>query len=432
MRPDPTVETVGMTHSRWTSSCRVARRRIQAILTGRFFFVSVFGCVLLLNWGAALWVIHYTCVQRRAAALQMVNDEAQYSAQKIEDVFKEADRVLIELRARHADDGRALEQELAHSTPAAISGGIALIAPDGHVVAATPHASTAGWPRLMTRLATSADALAIGEPIPGKNGHLGVLPIARRIVAPDGSFGGILMVSLELERLSRLSPTLKTLDGCMTLVSDDDVILARTPEVRGTVGIRMTQPAVPRENPTGTSRHVSLIDGIDRIVAFRHVPGVPLTVVVGIGHDATFADWEMLRFTVLCTRVLSTVLISLAGLLWYSRRRRARISASALTAILTNIEHGVRVESRDGRVLAANEAGKALRMPNDAGWRTELQRPDGSRVQIDRHDLADGGTVLIGTDVTARQAAQARIAFLTDHDSLTGLYVETTVTVYGE
>ena len=33
----------------------------------------------------------------------------------------------------------------------------------------------------------------------------------------------------------------------------------------------------------------------------------------------------------------------------------------------------------------------------------------------------DGGAVLIGTDVTARHAAEARIAFLTDHDKLTGL-----------
>lgn len=38
-----------------------------------------------------------------------------------------------------------------------------------------------------------------------------------------------------------------------------------------------------------------------------------------------------------------------------------------------------------------------------------------------RRDLPDGGAVLISTDVSARHAAEERIEFLTNHDSLTGL-----------
>ena len=90
--------------------------------------------------------------------------------------------------------------------PTGGTSGIAVIAPDGHVVTATPHANTAGWPRLMTRLATSGDVLAIGEPIPARTGQPGFVPMARQIIEADGSFGGIIMYSMSSDDLARLSP----------------------------------------------------------------------------------------------------------------------------------------------------------------------------------------------------------------------------------
>jgi diguanylate cyclase (GGDEF)-like protein len=398
-----------------------ARQRIHAIFSGRLPFVIIFGCILLVNWGAALWLTHYTYREREVAAYQMVTAEAQYSQQKIEDVFKDADRTLLEVRARYSADHADLAFE--HWNPITQSGGIALIAPDGQVVATTPGANLAGWPGLMTRLEVSSDLLAIGEPIPGKNGHPGFVPVARRIVAADGSFGGVLMYSLETSQLSALSPTIKGLAGCVTVVTDDDVILMRSPEVRGTVGIRMTpsEMSALRENRSGTGREISHIDGVDRIFSYRHLTGLPATLIVGIGHDAIFTDWKTLRTIVITGRLLATAFILVISVFWYRRRHRATISGDALTAILTSIESGIRVENRDGVVVAANEAGANLRMPDRVSQQAEVQGPDGRMIQMARRDLADGGMVLIGTDISARHTAEERIEFLTNHDSLTGL-----------
>ena len=342
---------------------------------------------------------------------------------KVGDTVENADRTLLELRSRRAVDVRPLDLEHLTNLPGtvdlsgdatnALSRGIALIAPDGHVVTATPHASTAGWPRLMTRLATSGDVLAIGEPIPAKNGQPGFVPMGRQIIAPDGSFGGILMYSLSSDDLARLSPPLRSFDGCMTLVTDDDTILARTPggtrHGRHPHDANATGGRDPRERRKAAGRDISPIDGVDRIFAYRHLPALPLTVVVGIGYDAIFADTDTLRLTVIGTQIVSTVLILMAAFFWYTRRRRARVSADAFTAILGSIEHGIRVENRDGRVVAANAAGAALRLPEDAGPRTEAA-PARRRHHPGRSShLADGGTVVIGTDVTARHAAEARI-----------------------
>lgn len=357
-----------------------ARQRIHAIFSGRLPFVIIFGCILLVNWGAALWLTNYTYREREVTAYQMVTAEAQYSQQKIEDVFKDADRMLLELRVRYSANPADLAFE--HWNPIMLSGGIALIAPDGQVVATTPSANLAGWPGLMTRLEVSSDMLAIGEPIPGKNGHLGFVPVARRIVAGDGSFGGILMYSLEISQLSALSPTIKRLEGCVTLVTDDDMILARSPEVRGTVGIRLTplELAAIRENRSGTGRQISHIDGVDRIFSYRHLSGLPATLIVGIGHDAIFTDWRTLRTIVITGRLLATAFILVISVFWYRRRHRATISGDALTAILTSIEAGIRVENRDGVVIATNEAGASLRVLDRMREQVEVQRPDGTMI----------------------------------------------------
>jgi diguanylate cyclase (GGDEF)-like protein len=399
-----------------------ARQRINAMFSGRLPFVIVFGCILLVNWGAALWLIHYTYVERETAAYQMVTAEAQYSQQKIEGIFKDADQTLLALRHRYSANAADPGLDQLNGIPQ--TGGIALIAPDGRVIAATQEANIAGWPRLMARLEVSPDLLAIGEPIPGRNGHLGFVPVARRIVAADGSFGGILMYSMDTTQLSALSPTIMGLDGCVTLVTDhDDIILARAPEVRGTVGIRMlpAELSALRKGRFGTGRQISQMDGVDRIFSYRHLSNLPVTLVVGIGHDAIFNDWRTLRFTVITGRVLATAFILVIAIIWYRRRHRATISGDALTAILTSIDTAIRVENRDGLVVAANEAGEDLCMPDRGSPQAELQLPDGRMVQLARRDLADGGGVLIGTDVTARHEAERRIAFLTSHDCLTGL-----------
>ena len=54
---------------------------------------------------------------------------------------------------------------------------------------------------------------------------------------------------------------------------------------------------------SGTDAPVSPIDGIDRIFSYRHLPNFRSPLMVGIGHDAIFADWEMMRLTVIVTRL---------------------------------------------------------------------------------------------------------------------------------
>src|SRR4051794_37114030 len=96
-----------------------------SFLSSRLPFVITFGCLLLLNWGVAVWLIHYTYQEREASTLQMINDEARYTEQNIRSVFNDADQALLGLRGRYSGDGTGLE--LDRWPPARFSGGVALI-----------------------------------------------------------------------------------------------------------------------------------------------------------------------------------------------------------------------------------------------------------------------------------------------------------------
>ncbi len=328
----------------------------------------------------------------------MVTEEAKYSQQRIDGLFRDADRTLLEVRARYSADHA--KPGLEHWNPVRGSGGIAMIAPDGQIIAATPEASTAGWPRLMARLADSPDVLAIGDSTRTRTAVLVSfrwLAGSSRRMDRSAAWSAYSLATRELSGLA--SPSI-TGNEWMCYAGDRRQCDPRpTPEVRGTVGIRMaaTDAAAMRKHTrrgsAGVSAKSTVLTGFSR---YRRFPDMPVTLIVGVGHDAIFSDWKMLRFTVTAGRLLATAFILVIAVFWYGRRNRAKISGDALTAILSGIEPGIRVETRDGAVVAANEAGAALRMPDTTSGRAEIQRPDGSIIQLVRHDIADGGTVLIG------------------------------------
>ena len=175
---------------------------------------AALAALFILTWVAVFWLAHDKWRDRETAAFQLAGNEASQSEARIHRLIHDADQILLGLRAMHPDGGMAAD--LAHGDPGGGSGGIALLAPDGHVRAGTAHANTAGWPNLMARLMAPDDILALGEPVPGRNGQPSLLPVARRMTGPDGAFAGILMLSLDVDALSRVPDAMAFLERALT------------------------------------------------------------------------------------------------------------------------------------------------------------------------------------------------------------------------
>jgi len=134
-----------MTYSTREAGPRPAGQRIHALLSGRLPILITFGCLIIVNWAMALWLIQRTWQAQESALSQMINAESQYAGQMISRVFQDADRRLSQLRALRPDD--ELRSEFARWTRTGHSGGVALIAPDGRVLAAS---ASQFWARTAT------------------------------------------------------------------------------------------------------------------------------------------------------------------------------------------------------------------------------------------------------------------------------------------
>ncbi|NVN86826.1 MAG: response regulator [Rhodopseudomonas sp.] len=119
--------------------------------------------------------------------------------------------------------------------------------------------------------------------------------VSRRRTSPDGSFVGVIQASLLPDYfVGFYSKISGEAGGYAALFRDDGAILARVPALGDNVAIdpdgslfKLFQ-AQPQEGTTTTG---SRLDGVDRKVAYRKLPGLPVYVMSGLETRVIRARW---------------------------------------------------------------------------------------------------------------------------------------------
>jgi GGDEF domain-containing protein len=117
--------------------------------------------------------------------------------------------------------------------------------------------------------------------------------ISRRVDQPDGSFGGVVLASLNPRAFAFYFSELKLgVEGAVALLSTyDRKLRARIPEPRPE---QWAQPidspiwSALEQSPAGTYETASAVDGVRRLYTYRQVEGLPLVLTLGF----TVADVE--------------------------------------------------------------------------------------------------------------------------------------------
>ena len=135
----------------------------------------------------------------------------------------------------------------------------------------------------------AADRLFISKPVLGRVSQRWSLQLTRRINQADGRFGGVVVVSLAPEQLTRfyddvdLGP-----QGVIALVGYDGVVRVRQAGASSAVSQDVSSSAAftaARVQKVGTLWSVSAVDGQDRLYAFRALDDLGLVVMVGRGRS---------------------------------------------------------------------------------------------------------------------------------------------------
>ena len=213
---------------------------------------------------------------------------------------------------------------------------IVIIGPDGFMKATTegPQSSPVDLrDREHFRVHINAvdDNLFISKPLIGRVTGKPSIQLSRRIPNSDGSFGGVILISLDPRHFTRFYDSINLgRDGAIRVVGMDGIVRAVGSQTGGESNylgknlIGSTLLKRSKMEPSGwyfsdSTRN----DGVRRLIFFRVVEGFPLIVTVGLGEKETFGGVTAKEQTYRLTAAIVTGLILIVMAL--SLRDRMRL-----------------------------------------------------------------------------------------------------------
>jgi signal transduction histidine kinase/CheY-like chemotaxis protein/HPt (histidine-containing phosphotransfer) domain-containing protein len=314
------------------------------------------------------------------------------------------------------------------------------------------------------------DELFISKPVFGRISQKWSIQLTRKMIAPDGSFDGVVVVSLDPGYLSRYYGSVDLgKEGVVVLLGTDGYFRARAGNVALAGGSALGRDGSQgpilrawRQAPVGIFAGPSTVDGVARFYAYRGVDGYPLVLSVGFGQDEVLAAQHAnRRGYCLLGGLVTALLLAVTAMLQVrqAQMNRARVrlrteyarKSDLLEATLENMSQGIMMIGADGLVQVCNrrvigtlalpeavvagtpafddvmrllwERGEfghdapdydawragfaAAGTVADGVWMREHTRPDGTVLDMRARSMADGRIVRTFTDITARKRDEA-------------------------
>ena len=193
-----------------------------------------------------------------------------------------------------------------------------------------------------------------------------VIPVSRRIEQADGSFAGVVSVSIGLDYLLGFYKRIHVGDtGVISLTSSQGRLLLRYPFNEADIGRDLSSAPIfaqaLAQQDWGTADFASKVDGMRRLYAFRKSDQYPLVTTVAVGHDEALQGWwSQTRQSMAVVLLLLGLVLVLGRRLMVHINRRIRAEQALLASQDTLLELNQALE-----VLASQDKLTGL-----ANWRS--------------------------------------------------------------
>ncbi len=174
--------------------------------------------------------------------------------------------------------------------------------------------------------------LYISKPILGRASGKWSIQMTRRINKPDGSFGGVVVISVDPFYFSNFYQGVDLgSGGVVSLIGLDGITRARRAGNDMTVGQNIAHGALMRsvsEKASGSLRTTSVADGVHRFYSYRKLIEYPLIVAVGVTEETALGEFRRRRTGYYGFAFATTLIVLLFG--GYAMRlldRQYRITA---------------------------------------------------------------------------------------------------------
>jgi signal transduction histidine kinase/CheY-like chemotaxis protein len=136
----------------------------------------------------------------------------------------------------------------------------------------------------------------IGAPgISRSTGKL-IIPLSRRINHADGSFGGVVLATIDIDFFKAFYRTLQIgQEGAVELVAENGILMVRRPFNNSSTGESLLNTRLLRsygsQGPIGMVFITSTDDGVTRLYSYRRLKNYPLFVSTALSKDEILGDW---------------------------------------------------------------------------------------------------------------------------------------------
>jgi diguanylate cyclase (GGDEF)-like protein len=145
----------------------------------------------------------------------------------------------------------------------------------------------------------------VGLPVISRSSGKWIMPVSRRLNLPDGSFGGVVLATLDIDYFRRFYQSLDLgTRGAVALLSNDGVLLLRQPFDSSRVGSSMRDSELFRHYATatgaartGSAFFHSFHDNEVRLNSFRPLEHYPLFVTAAMSREEMLENWRRDTFT---------------------------------------------------------------------------------------------------------------------------------------
>jgi diguanylate cyclase (GGDEF)-like protein len=322
----------------------------------------------------------------------------------------------------------------------------------------------------------TADTLFISQPVLGRASNKWSVQLTRRFNQPDGSFGGVIVASLDPSHVARFYDSISLgSGGAIALVGLDGIVRAGGGTDAGDLGQDMRgnelfSHFMNSENGSFVERRGP--NAVRRVVSYRSVRGYPLIVTVAADECQPMSSWARNRpfYLASASGLTLVILIAIAFALWsksayWASEERTRRKSRELELTLEHMSQGILMVDRDEKIAVMNrQCVRLLGLPEDSDctdWNYsklvgrlavagefcnemglvdpgaigemkpsvadqptssyERSRPNGTVLEVRSNALPDGGFVRTFTDITSRRRTEAQMAHFARHDALTDL-----------